>query len=236
MIAVGADVAITQDMIPGAQRRRRIRMAARALAFTGIAALTAASAVIVKENRTSARPLAAVEFVELESAAAGAGDAPSIIQASHKAPAVPAADAATRDAAPAADAIADPSIRWFNGRPVRPARSMWMTVTGYSPDARSCGDSADGITATLHSVWTNNMQMVAADTRVLPFGSMLTVPGYGGDQIVPVLDRGGAIKGKRLDLLYPTHEQALKWGRQKIKVIVWEYADGKPADNPRKFR
>jgi hypothetical protein len=41
----------------------------------------------------------------------------------------------------------DPSTRWFNGRPIRPARTMWMTVTAYSPDERSCPGTADGATA-----------------------------------------------------------------------------------------
>jgi 3D (Asp-Asp-Asp) domain-containing protein len=130
----------------------------------------------------------------------------------------------------------DPNVRWFNGRPVRPVRTMWMTVTAYSPDARSCGDSADGITATLHSVETNGFRLVAADPRVLGYGSMITVPGYDNSQIVPVLDCGGAIKGRRLDLLFPTHEEAIKWGKKKLKVTIWGFADGKPAENPRKLR
>lgn len=128
------------------------------------------------------------------------------------------------------------STRWFDGRPVRPARVMVMRVTGYSPDHRSCGEFADGQTATLHSVWTNAMQLVAADPTVLAYGSMITVPGYGGEEIVPVLDCGGAIKGARLDLLFPTHEAALEWGVQDLRVVIWEYADGLPAPNPRKVR
>lgn len=126
--------------------------------------------------------------------------------------------------------------RWFDGRPVRPARVMWMTVTGYSPDSRSCGEFADGQTATLHSVWTNGMKIVAADTDVLGYGSMLTVPGYGNESIVPVLDCGGAIKGSRLDVLFPTHQQAMQWGVRQLPIVVWEYADGEPAPNPRKVR
>ncbi len=131
---------------------------------------------------------------------------------------------------------ADPAVRWFNGRPAKPSKTMWMKVTAYSPDARSCGESADGLTATLHSVTTNNAQLVAADPRVLPYGSMLTVPGYASSSIVPVLDCGGAIKGEHIDLLFPTHEQARAWGVKRMKVIVWRYVDGKPADNPRKLR
>lgn len=117
------------------------------------------------------------------------------------------------------------AVRYFDGRPIRPKKTIVMTVTGYSPDARSCGEFADGRTATNHSVWTNGMNLVAADPKLLPYGSLVSVPGYASDEVVPVLDCGGAIKGARLDLLYPTHEQALKWGVKRVKVTVWEYAD-----------
>jgi 3D (Asp-Asp-Asp) domain-containing protein len=126
--------------------------------------------------------------------------------------------------------------RFFNGRPVRPARTLTMLVTAYSPDHRSCGDSADGITSSIHNVHTNAMRLVAADSRVLPLGSIISVPGYDEGRVVPVLDRGGAIKGNRLDVLFATHEQALKWGVQRLRVTVWEYADGKPACDYRRFR
>lgn len=115
--------------------------------------------------------------------------------------------------------------RLFNGRLIRPARTLTMVTTAYSPDERSCGPNADGTTASGKSVWTNGMKMVAADTRLLPFGTLVSVPGYYGGQPVPVLDRGGAIKGNRLDMLYPTHEIAVTWGRKTQKVTVWEYVD-----------
>ena len=124
----------------------------------------------------------------------------------------------------------DGAIRWFNGRPVRPVRTIEMKVTAYSPDARSCGTVADGITASGYSVWTNAMKLAAADTRLLPLGTLITVPGYDAGDVVPVLDRGGAIKGNRLDMLFPTHESALVWGVQELTVTVWEYADGEPND------
>ena len=120
--------------------------------------------------------------------------------------------------------------RWFDGRMVRPARTIWMKVTAYSPDYRSCGKFADGMTASGKSIWTNGMKLVAADTRRLPFGTMLSVPGYDGGAIVPVLDRGGAIKGARLDVLYPTHSTARKWGVRKLPVTVWEFVDSNPDD------
>lgn len=112
----------------------------------------------------------------------------------------------------------------FDGRPIRPVRTVTMTTTAYSPDERSCGKWADGITASGMSVWTNGMKLAAADPSI-PFGTILTVPGYNDGHPIPVLDRGGAIKGSRLDLLYPTHDIAMQWGVQELEVVVWEYAD-----------
>jgi 3D (Asp-Asp-Asp) domain-containing protein len=138
----------------------------------------------------------------------------------------------------------DASMRWFDARPVRRDRVVWMLVTAYSPDERSCEGSADGLTATLHCVTTNASLLVAADPKVFPYGTPLSIPGYGlgvgsapdEPAIVPVLDCGGAIKGYRLDLLFPTHEEAIAWGTRVVPVTVWAYADGRPRPNPRHLR
>lgn len=131
---------------------------------------------------------------------------------------------ATKTAKPSMKTKAPAGVT-YDGRPVRKARTIRMEVTAYSPDERSCGKSADGITASGYSVWTNGMKLVAADTRVLPFNSLVSIPGYNNGRPVPVLDRGGAIKGNKLDLLFPTHEQAMQFGRKHLTVTVWEYAD-----------
>lgn len=188
-------------------------------------ALTAWSAVIVKEASVRT-PLAQTAYPAgpvasgMPASASGFAAKPAPGEASPEAAAP--APIVIRETEPVIDAG---TVRWFDGRPVRPARTIWMRVTAYSPDARSCGKWADGQTATLHSVWTNGMRLVAADTRVLPYGSIITVPGYADDEIVPVLDCGGAIKGNRLDVLYPTHEIARAWGVRDVAVTVWEYAD-----------
>lgn len=119
-------------------------------------------------------------------------------------------------------------IRWFDGKAMRPAKTLYMKVTGYSPDAASCAPFDDGYTATMKSVWTNGMRLVAADPKVLPMHTLISVPGYHNGEIVPVLDKGGAIKGSRLDVLYPTHKRARQWGVQWLTVTVWE-----PVENER---
>jgi 3D (Asp-Asp-Asp) domain-containing protein len=146
------------------------------------------------------------------------------------------AGAGATNAAPTTTETFDPSIRWFNGRPVRPARSITMLVTAYSPDERSCPGTADGVTASLHRVETNDFRLVAADPKVLPLGAMISVPGYDTGQIVPVLDRGGKIKGNHIDVLFATDAEARRWGVKRLKVTVWEYADGQGAANWRGIR
>jgi 3D (Asp-Asp-Asp) domain-containing protein len=136
----------------------------------------------------------------------------------------------------ASPGLITPRTRWFGGRAVRPVKTIEFLVTAYSPDAASCGEFADGLTATLHSVETNAFRLVAADPKVLPYGSMITVPGYAENQIVPVLDCGGKIKGNRLDLLFPTHEQAIAWGVKRLTVTIWEPIDGQGLTNPRLVR
>ena len=68
----------------------------------------------------------------------------------------------------------------------------------------------------------NKGQFVAADTSILPFNSRLIIPGYASGQVVQVLDKGGAIKGKKLDVFFASHDEALKWGRRIMEVIIFE--------------
>lgn len=255
-VGAGRSEALIQDagVAPGAFPQVIARRLLKALAGLGLVALTATSAIMVKEMRAGnvrALPMASVsevnfadvvgmelpEPMKVASAARGAAmvSTPKVEKAV-EAPVGAKAEPAKVETAKPQRKIWPPGTRFFNGRPIRPVKTMKMTVTGYSPDARSCAGSADGITATLHSVHTNAHRLVAADPRVLAYGSMLTIPGYDSGNVVPVLDCGGAIKGNRLDLLFPTHEQALKWGKKKVTVTVWGYADGKPAPNPRKAR
>ncbi len=211
------------------KQKIRARHFAEALAFVLAAVGVAYSAMLAKERELT--PLLATTVLETRAAA------PLPESNQTKSPEVEIEfTPIDTPSDPIADFALPADTRWFNGRPVRPTGTVRMRVTAYSPDAHSCGDSADGITATLHSVETNAFQLVAADPRVLKYGSLITVPGYADESIVPVLDCGGKIKGSRLDVLYPTHSEAKRWGSRWLSVTLWAYADGKPACNPRKLR
>ncbi len=58
---------------------------------------------------------------------------------------------------------------------------------------------------------------VAADPKVLKMGTKLEIPGYGQGVVEDV---GGAIKGRHIDLWFPTHEEAKKWGKQYLRIKV----------------
>ncbi len=207
----------------GRERARRARSILEASAFGAAIALTVYSAILAKRGGEIV-PLVAIENVQESVADLDAPEQPIDSVASLPEPAEPYL--IEQPIIPS-----DEHIRYFDGRPVRPVKVMWMKVTAYSPDERSCGDWADGRTATNHSVWVNAMRLVAADTRVLPFRSLVSVPGYADGEIVPVLDRGGAIKGSRLDVLYPTHGEARVWGVQDLPVVIWEYLDEPTGDS-----
>jgi 3D (Asp-Asp-Asp) domain-containing protein len=98
-------------------------------------------------------------------------------------------------------------------------RAIQMEVTAYCACTKCCGPNAQGVTASGKPVSFNNGRFVAADTSVLPFGTKLLIPGYHGEP-VEVADRGGAIKGNKLDVFFADHQEALRWGRQKLTVTV----------------
>jgi len=101
-------------------------------------------------------------------------------------------------------------------------RVIEMEVTGYCACKKCCGPNAQGITASGKTVRHNGGKFVAADTKMLPFGTKLVIPGYANGKSVEVIDKGGAIKGNKLDLHFATHSAALQWGRQKVAVTVLE--------------
>ena len=115
-----------------------------------------------------------------------------------------------------------PDIQFYQGRKYRFLKTLSLRVTAYAPDPRCCYPYAGTATASGLSTATNGGHLVAADTAVIPMYSLVIVPGYARGAAVPVLDRGGAIKGPRLDVLLPNFAQAQSWGVRKLEVKIYE--------------
>lgn len=94
--------------------------------------------------------------------------------------------------------------------PQEQTSQIWR-VTAYCPCKLCCGVHSDGITA---SGAKAGGRLIAAP-RSIPFGTWIDIKGYG---YAEVLDRGGAIKGRRLDVFFPTHQEALNWGVQHLEI------------------
>jgi 3D (Asp-Asp-Asp) domain-containing protein len=118
-------------------------------------------------------------------------------------------------------AKAKPEIKIFNGEKYRYVKTLQLRVTAYAPDPRCTWPYPGTTTASGLSVKTNGGRLVAADTQLIPMHALVSVPGYASGAAVPVLDRGGAIKGHRLDVLLPTFDKAKDWGSRTLSVKVY---------------
>jgi 3D (Asp-Asp-Asp) domain-containing protein len=88
-------------------------------------------------------------------------------------------------------------------------------VTAYCADCVVCETqwtTADGTRADYRK------RIVAADRKVA-FGTVVAIEGF--EASYTVRDRGGAIRGKELDILMATHQKAKRFGRQKREVWAW---------------
>ena len=59
--------------------------------------------------------------------------------------------------------------------------------------------------------------VIAVDPHVIPLGTHVYVPGYG---YAIAADTGGAIEGNRIDLCYDTYDEAIRWGRRPVTIII----------------
>lgn len=177
-----------------AQAARRVEPAAKAPKVT---ALKAPFAIVAGDtNKTKSPPVKGDEARPADEPASPTAFSPLRTSRPAKAPVAPAAKARQR--------------------------TIKMEVTAYCACTECCGPNARGVTASGKRVSYNGGRFVAADTSVLPFGKKLSIPGYNAGKPVEVADRGGAIKGNRLDVYFRTHQQALQWGRQWLNVTVYE--------------
>jgi 3D (Asp-Asp-Asp) domain-containing protein len=73
---------------------------------------------------------------------------------------------------------------------------------------------------------------IAADTRVLPLGTVVQVNAGKYSGVYTVHDTGGAIKGNRLDVWLPSNKEARRFGRREVKLVVLKYP-GQNASAPK---
>jgi 3D (Asp-Asp-Asp) domain-containing protein len=109
--------------------------------------------------------------------------------------------------------------------------SLWslgeFKITAYCPCEKCCGywatvrpadENGEPIVYTASGKIAAQGVTVAADTSILPFGTVLVIGGHE----YTVQDRGGMVKGNHVDIYFDSHEAAKEWGTQYMEIFVKE--------------
>ena len=100
-------------------------------------------------------------------------------------------------------------------------------ITAYCPCEKCCGywatvrpadENGEPIVYTASGKIAVQGVTVAADTSILPFGTVLVIGGHE----YTVQDRGGMVKGNHVDIYFDSHEAAKEWGTQYMEIFVKE--------------
>jgi 3D (Asp-Asp-Asp) domain-containing protein len=124
-------------------------------------------------------------------------------------PSTPAAagESATADKTDAAEPADKPSPA-ADAEGAAQAAPQKFTATAYALRGRT----ASGATV--------RRGLIAADRRVLPLGSRVRIEAgpYSGEYLVA--DRGGAVRGRTIDIWVPSTREAMRFGRRPVKLTV----------------
>ncbi len=80
-------------------------------------------------------------------------------------------------------------------------------------------DGCTGITATGKDIRNQSIdhRVVAVDPNIIPLGSIVEIEGYGR---FVAADTGGAIKGRKIDILHQSKKEAYQFGRRDVEVKI----------------
>lgn len=122
---------------------------------------------------------------------------------------------------------AEPTVQPVStGKTVQPSQpapkpaTQTYEATFYTASCRGCsGTTAMGIDVR-NTTQYKGYRVVAAD-RSIPFGTIMRITLADGTVINAIVaDRGGGIRGKRLDVLVASYDEAIRLGRQQVTVQI----------------
>ena len=115
----------------------------------------------------------------------------------------------------AAQAAQARSVAVVNVTPIAaPIQDAPAQASGHTLSVLATGYSLSGSTATGIPV---GWGVVAVDPSVIPFGTRMSIPGYGEGFAA---DTGSAVRGNTIDLWFPTVAQARAWGRRTVTITL----------------
>ncbi|USK85229.1 G5 and 3D domain-containing protein [Peribacillus asahii] len=93
-------------------------------------------------------------------------------------------------------------------------KEIYVSSTAYTASCNGCS----GVTATGMNLKSNpHAKVIAVDPNVIPLGSKVHVEGYG---YAVAADKGGAIRGNKIDVFIPSKSEAYRWGVKRVKVRI----------------
>lgn len=93
-------------------------------------------------------------------------------------------------------------------------KEIYVSSTAYTASCKGCS----GVTSTGVDLKSNpGAKIIAVDPNVIPMGSKVYVDGYG---YAVAADKGGAIKGNRIDVFFSSKNDAYRWGVKRVKIRV----------------
>lgn len=115
------------------------------------------------------------------------------------------------------------AVNWPQG--TYKARYITVEATGYAPLDKSAvrGMCYSGNPRVTASGAKTKPGVTVAAPKNIPFGTKVFIPGHG---LRLVEDRGGAIKGNKIDVCFKTRSEALEFGRRNIQIMVFEKVSG----------
>jgi len=98
-----------------------------------------------------------------------------------------------------------------------PDQVIEVLATAYCACPECCGRWSDGFTATMSKA--REGQTIAVDPKIIPLGSKVYIKGMGWYQAE---DTGTAMKGKRIDIFFKSHNDAQRFGVKKRIVYIYK--------------
>ncbi|WP_234396840.1 G5 and 3D domain-containing protein [Bacillus massiliglaciei] len=93
-------------------------------------------------------------------------------------------------------------------------KEIYVSSTAYTASCSGCS----GVTTTGMNLKDNpHAKVIAVDPSVIPLGSKVYVEGYG---YAVAADKGGAIKGNKIDVFFSSKSDAYRWGVKRVKVQI----------------
>ncbi len=111
-------------------------------------------------------------------------------------------------------AVGTKELQYQVSRGEETGTEFYVSTTAYTAYCTGCS----GTTATGIDLRANpNVKVIAVDPSVIPLGTKVYVEGYG---YAIAADTGGAIKGYKIDVFFPTKAEAFRWGVRKVKIKI----------------